>query len=149
MRKKIIFLVVILFSLLGIFFVWQNNFCKKVCFNNNCFLVELAQTQKEISRGLMFRDSLAQNRGMLFIFEVQGVYDFWMKNTKIPLDIIWLNEEKEVVFIKNNAPPCQEDFCPSIRPNIEASYVLEINAGLAEKIGLKNGDKFVFPIFID
>jgi len=109
--------------------------------------VELARSQEEITRGLMFRESLAQNRGMLFIFGVPGVYDFWMKNTKIPLDIIWLNDKKEVVFIKNNAQPCKEDFCLPIGPDTEVNYVLELNAGLAEKVGLKIKSQLEFENF--
>jgi uncharacterized protein len=138
-----IFLFLCLFFL-GIFFIYKNNFEKKVCFGDDCFIVELAKTQKKISQGLMFRESLAQNRGMLFIFSQSGVYNFWMKNTKIPLDIIWLNDKKEIVFLANNVAPCYEEFCPSINPGEKAKYVLEINAGLAEKIGLKIRDRADF-----
>ncbi len=114
---------------------------EKVCFNDNCFYVELAQTKEERENGLMFRTDLAENRGMLFIFDQEGTYSFWMKNTLIPLDIIWLDENKEAVFIKNNAQPCEEKKCPGIYPNRKAKYVLEINGGMADKINLKIGDK--------
>ena len=67
-----------------------------------------------------------------------------MKNTLIPLDIIWINANNEVVFISENTIPCEKDFCPSIEPVREAKYVLEINGGLVEKIGLKIGDKLEF-----
>ncbi len=148
MKIKIFSIAVFLcIFLVAAFFIWQNNYPKKVCFGDNCFLVELAQTPEEINRGLMFKENLAQNRGMIFIFETSGVYDFWMKNTRIPLDIIWINDKKEVVFIENSAQPCKEDFCPSIGPGREANYVLEINAGLAEKIGLKAGSQLVFRNF--
>ena len=142
-------LVAIIFCVLfaGLFFVFNVNRGKKVCFGKDCFLVELAQTQEELSQGLMFRESLAQNRGMLFIFATQGVYNFWMKNTKIPLDIIWINDKKEVVFIKNSAQPCEEYFCLPIEPGVEADFVLEVNAGLAEKIGLKTESKLIFRNF--
>ena len=148
-KKTKALLAAIIFCVLfaGLFFVFNINRGKKVCLGDNCFLVELAQTQEKISRGLMFKESLAQNRGMLFIFRAQGVYNFWMKNTKIPLDIIWINDKKEVVFIKNSAQPCKEDFCPLIEPGAEANYVLEVNAGLAEKIGLKAGSKLIFRNF--
>jgi uncharacterized protein len=145
MKRKVfaIFFFLCFFSL-GIFFIYKNNFEKNVCFGDNCFIVELAKTEKKISQGLMFRESLASNRGMLFIFAQPGIYSFWMKNTKIPLDIIWLNDKKEVVFLANNVVPCYQEFCPSINPGERAKYVLEINAGLAEKIGLKMGDKLNF-----
>lgn len=114
----------------------------RVCFENNCFNVEIAETDSERSRGLMFREKLDLDKGMLFIFEEEGEYSFWMKNTLIPLDIVWINEVKEVVFIGENARPCTEEYvCPSINPGKNAKYVLEINAGIAEKIGLKIGDK--------
>jgi len=115
---------------------------KSVCFAENCFFVEIADTPEKQTKGLMYRESLDENRGMLFIFDKQGNYSFWMKNTLIPLDIIWLNENKEVVFMENNARPCKET-CPSINPNQKAKYVLEINSGLANKINLKIGDKVV------
>jgi uncharacterized protein len=132
------------FFFLGTFFIYKNNFEKKVCFGDNCFIAELAKTEKKISQGLMFRDSLAPDRGMLFIFGQSGVYNFWMKNTKIPLDIIWLNDKKEIVFLADNVAPCYQEFCPSINPGEKAKYVLEINAGLAEKLRLKMGDKADF-----
>ena len=116
---------------------------KSVCFAENCFFVEIADTPEKKSQGLMYREKLAENRGMLFIFDKEGNYSFWMKNTLIPLDIIWLNENKEVVFIKNNAQPCQNE-CPAIKPDAEAKYVLEINSGLANKINLNLGDKLIF-----
>lgn len=99
----------------------------------------------ERSRGLMYREGLDSDKGMLFIFEKEGEYPFWMKNTLISLDIIWINENKEVVFISENAQPCSEEYsCPSISPGKNAKYVLEINGGTSERIGLKIGDKANF-----
>ncbi|MFH1894615.1 MAG: DUF192 domain-containing protein [Patescibacteria group bacterium] len=148
-KKTKALLAAIIFCVLfaGVFFAFNINRGKKVCFGGNCFLVELAQTQEEIELGLMYKESLAQNRGMLFIFKTRGVYNFWMKNTKIPLDIIWINNKKEVIFIKNSAQPCGRDFCPLIEPGAEANYVLEVNAGLAEKIRLKAGSQLIFRNF--
>jgi len=117
---------------------------ERVCFEEDCFYVELAQTPEQRNRGLMFRNKLEENRGMLFVFDHEGVYSFWMKNTFIPLDIIWLNENKEVVYIEKNAQPCLEDKCPSFKPDKEAKYVLEINGGMVDKIGLKLGDYLTF-----
>lgn len=116
----------------------------QVCFENSCFYVELAATPEERNRGLMFRENLDLDKGMLFVFDKEGDYPFWMKNTLIPLDIIWINENKEVVFIKENAQPCGEQFCPEIEPAQNAKYVLEINGGQSEKIGLIVGKKFDF-----
>jgi hypothetical protein len=115
----------------------------KACFASHCFLIELAKTDTEKERGLMFKSQLDKDRGMLFIFNKEGVYPFWMKNTLIPLDIIWINKEKSIVFINKNSQPCNNIDCPLINPQVEASYVLEINAGISDEIGLKPGDSFV------
>lgn len=120
------------------------NEIKKACFGDSCFTVELARTQEEHSLGLMFRESLEQDRGMLFVFEENGNYSFWMKNTLIPLDIIWIDENNKVVFVYKKAQPCREDPCPSISPGSEARYVLEINAGAARGAGIAPGDKVNF-----
>jgi poly-gamma-glutamate synthesis protein (capsule biosynthesis protein) len=116
----------------------------RVCFKENCFLVEIADTAEERTKGLMYRENLAGNRGMLFIFSKEGLYSFWMKNTLIPLDIIWLNQNKEVVFMAKNSQPCGEKNCTGIKPDKEAKYVLEINGGLSDKINLKIGDRLIF-----
>ena len=118
----------------------------KVCFQDFCFEVEIAKTAAERKQGLMFRKTLDENKGMLFDFGKQGKYSFWMKNTLIPLDIIWLNKDREVVFIKNNVQPCSEEKCESTMPDKEAIYVLEINAGMADKIGLSIDAKMIFEI---
>ena len=94
----------------------------------------------------MFRENLEQDKGMLFIFQEEGEYSFWMKNTLIPLDIIWINQNKEVVFIKKNFEPCTQEVCPSVKPDKKAKYVLELNVGTVEQIGLKIGDKIIFDI---
>jgi uncharacterized protein len=145
-KKVKVILGFIIFSVffIGLFFIWEDRRLEKVCFKNNCFLAELADDQEKIADGLMHRDSLGQDRGMLFIFGRPGIYDFWMKNMLISLDIIWLDENKKVVFIAKNAQPCGESLCQSINPNTKASYVLEINGGLAEKINLGIGDQAAF-----
>jgi hypothetical protein len=119
----------------------QEDHEKKVCFNQTCFNVEIADSFSEKSRGLMFRDSLDKNKGMLFVYETPGIYSFWMQNTQIPLDIIWISQEKEVIHIET-AYPCE--ICTGISPEKQALYVLELNAGTAEKIGLKTGHKIIF-----
>jgi uncharacterized membrane protein (UPF0127 family) len=116
----------------------------RVCFRETCFDVEIADSDEERSKGLMFRDSLGINNGMLFVFDKEDIYDFWMKNTKIPLDIIWLNKEKEVVYTHKNTPPCPENVCFSIVPSKKALYVLELNSGVIEKIDLSINDKLEF-----
>jgi len=146
--KKVFLEIIIIFLILaGIFmFFWlkkQKMEIMQICFNEQCFLAEIAKTKAQRTKGLMFRDSMAEDKAMLFVFEKPGVYNFWMKNCKIPLDIIWLDENYKVVAISPNNQPCGVDDCPSI-PGVFAKYVLEINAGLASKIGLSEGD-FLTP----
>ena len=113
----------------------------KVCFEGNCFKIELALTQDEQAKGLMFREELARNEGMLFIFGKEQNRSFWMKNVLIPLDIIWLNKEKEAVLINKNVQPCNADNCQPIYSEKPVQYFLEINADTADKIGLEIGSK--------
>ena len=80
------------------------------------------------------------------MFETEGNYPFWMKNTLIPLDIIWINARNEIVFIAENAQPCKEDLCPNIDPEANAKYVLEINGGLSNNFGFKVNDKINLKI---
>ncbi len=106
---------------------------------------ELAYTDETRSRGLMYRESLAPDAGMLFVFPVAEPQSFWMKNTKIPLDLIWLNERKEIVYFVT-AEPCKKDPCESYGPMQKAKYVLEVNAGFAKKHGLKLGMQMEFTL---
>ena len=147
--KQITVFLLILFVAAGLayilFFTEKNNQKQtQLCFENNCFDVELALTSKEKSQGLMFRDYLEKNKGMLFVFATEEEYGFWMKDTAIPLDMIWLDEDKEVVFISKNNQPCNNNECPAINSDKKAKYVLELNGGTADKIGLEVGDKADF-----
>ena len=132
--------------LLMFLFPGANKEQDRVCFGESCYTVELARTPEEQSRGLMERQYLARDSGMLFIFPSEGVYPFWMKNTLIPLDIIWLDSNRSIVFISRNSQPCGTGECPSINPGKSARYVLELNGGTSDRIGLKEGDKAVFEI---
>lgn len=148
MKKKFlptVFLLLILFlTFIIILFYSHLKNQNQVCFKNNCFTVELAITAQEQARGLMFREKLAPDKGMLFIFKDEGEHSFWMKNTLMPLDIIWINKDKEAVYISENIQPCKLDYCPAIKPDKKAQYVLELNGGTVDKIGLEVGDKIIF-----
>lgn len=109
---------------------------------------ELADTTEKRARGLMYRQSLAHDRGMLFIFPEPQQWTFWMKNTKIPLDIIWMDQQKRIVYIERNVPGCgrSDDGCPQYQPTYDALYVLEVAAGMAEALKLQRGVKLQFQL---
>jgi len=109
---------------------------------------ELADTPQKRAEGLMYREHLAADRGMLFTFSQAQAWVFWMKNTKIPLDLIWMNEKKEIVHIEPRVPICTrtDDSCPQYRPNEGALYVLELAAGRAESLKLQRGSKLQFKV---
>lgn len=118
---------------------------KKVCIKDICVQAEIADSEAKKTRGLMYRESLAWESGMLFIFDEEALHSFWMKNTLIPLDMIWIDSDKNIVDITQNALPCKEQQeCKSIIPTAEVKYVLEVNSGFSEKNKIEVGDKAVF-----
>ncbi len=92
------------------------------------FETELADTPEKRIQGLMSRSSLDKNKGMLFSFEKEGFHAIWMKNTLLPLDIIWISKDQRVVDVQSLSP-CTEDPCPSFRPRSPAKFILEVNKG--------------------
>lgn len=88
----------------------------------------------------MFVEKLPEDEGMLFTYNQEWIYSFWMKNTLIPLDIIWFNKDKKIVDIQT-MQPCETDECPSYTPKWKAQYVLEVNAGLMQKYRIQTGIK--------
>jgi uncharacterized membrane protein (UPF0127 family) len=142
---KMLILVFLIIILAYLFFYQTNillapeserNLQPEVCFNSRCILVEIVRKSAELEKGLMFRSYLGRNKGMLFVFEKEGIYPFWMKNTFIFLDIIWIDKNNKIVFIKKNAQPClpaqigEDIVCPLVDPRVDAKYVLEINTGV-------------------
>jgi uncharacterized membrane protein (UPF0127 family) len=106
--------------------------------------VELATTEDERAVGLMYRESLAPDAGMLFLFDTPEARPFWMKNCHFPLDIVHLTREGTVVDVLANVPPCAADPCPSYLPKAASTTVLEFNGGAAAKSGLVLGAKVRF-----
>lgn len=111
------------------------------------FNVETAVTSEQKGRGLSGRERIADHEGLLFVFQYPGRYGFWMKDMNFAIDIIWIDENKKVVDITENALPASyhppmEMFSP-VHP---ALYVLEINAGLARKYGIEVGDDVIMSI---
>jgi uncharacterized protein len=109
---------------------------------------EVADTPKKRAEGLMYREHLAKDRGMLFTFGQAQPWTFWMKNTKIPLDIVWMNEKKQIIHIARNVPICTrtDDSCPQYQPNDPALYVLELGGGEADRLKLEKGTKLQFRV---
>ena len=108
--------------------------------------VEVMINDEDRAMGLMFRPSLAEDRGMLFFFENPDFHGIWMKNCKFPIDIVWLDEEKKVVDVKEGAPPCRADPCPVYQPMRRASWVVEINSGQAKRERLVRGAAVRFDL---
>ena len=106
--------------------------------------VEIASDDATREQGLMYRDQLPNDRGMVFFFPKAGNYPFWMKNTLIPLDMLWIDDQKKIVHVEKNVPPCKADPCPSYDPGAFATYVLEVAAGVAGRHGLANGQPLRF-----
>lgn len=105
------------------------------------FTVRLALTREEQVRGLMFVEELPADEGMLFIFPSEGPRAFWMKNTRIPLDIFYFDDDLALVSVAENARPCVRDPCPNYPSEGPARYVLELNAGAAASLGVERGDR--------
>ncbi len=103
--------------------------------------IEIADTDYEIQTGLMYRNTMLSNRGMLFVFDNEEMRYFYMKNTKIPLDLIFIGSDKKIVSFQKNAKPLDESALPSKGP---AQYVLEVNAGLVDQWGLTIGEQVEF-----
>ena len=111
-----------------------------VVLNGERFTVELAETVDQQALGLMFREEMADDHGMLFIFPVEAMRGFWMKNTRIPLDIFYFDADLRLVSVSENARPCKTQRCPGYPSKGPAKYVLELNAGKAAELGARVGD---------
>ncbi|MEN1728072.1 MAG: DUF192 domain-containing protein [Pseudomonadota bacterium] len=111
-----------------------------VDFEGHRYFVDIADDDESRAMGLMFVDEMDENRGMFFIFPRVAPRSFWMRNTRIPLDIIYLDSDLRVVSIAD-AIPCRTQRCPSYPSDGPAQFVLELNAGQAEAIGLGPGDQ--------
>ncbi len=124
--------VFILYIIVNNYFYEINTITPKVCSETSCFTVELARTPAERQQWLMFRETLDEEYGMLFVFSGAELHSFWMKNTLIPLDIVWIDDNFTVVQVVN-AQPCITDPCTIYTPQTWSTYVLEIAAGMASK----------------
>ncbi|WP_036379515.1 DUF192 domain-containing protein [Muricauda sp. MAR_2010_75] len=105
------------------------------------FDIEIADTDYETQTGLMYRASMEENQGMLFIFPKEAMHSFYMKNTEFPLDIIYIDGNQKIASFQKNAQPYNESSLPS---KVPVQYVLEVNAGVSDQLGLQVGDSISF-----
>ncbi len=142
--KKVVFILVFVFlGVLSVYILIDDSDRATICLNRGCFSVEIVQTPETRIQGLSFRESLGGDEGMLFVFEESGNYSFWMKDMKFPLDIIWINENFEVVYIEQGVPVC-EGFCEIYSSPYDSKYVLEVQSGIVKKKNIFIGDLLVF-----
>ncbi len=146
MKKTTILVLCVL--LMVIFLLFYNSYKSQnitsVYFDDVKVSVEVAESQDEITKGLMYREELGENEGMLFIFQDEKERTFWMKNMLIPLDMIFLDSEKNIVQIVKNAEPCTESLCPLYSSQFLSKYVIEVNSGFADKPNIQVGQEVSF-----
>lgn len=141
--KKYSLIVIFITALLIFNYSYASKNIKRIYINKIYIDAELAISDEEKVRGLMFRKNLKANQGMLFIFDNLDLYSIWMKNMNFAIDIIWISEDKMIVDIIKYAQPCKKN-CPSLMPKDRAMYVLEVVSGFTEKNNIEIGDKVKF-----
>jgi len=140
MHFKFIYLIFNFFLIS--FYTFSNEKIEVSIYNKNItFNVEVAKTIEERRIGLMYRKNLLNNEGMLFIFPREKIIQLWMKNTYIPLDVIFISENKVIVDIKKNMEKLSETI---VKSKVKSRYALEFNAGLINKLDIEIGDKVLF-----
>ena len=113
---------------------------------NKIVHAEIADTFAKQIFGLMGRKSMPEDQGMLFVFNDDLIEKFWMFNTSIPLDMIWIDSGKSIIYIQQNAQPCPVYNCPTYGPDLPARYVLEVNANYTVENNVSVGDKVYFNL---
>ncbi len=116
-----------------------------VVLNGSELTVEIADTPETRRTGLMHRTELTKNSGMLFVYDSARSVSFWMKNTLIPLDILYFDADLKLTQIYADTPPCKSDPCPTYPSTQPTKYVLELNAGESAKIGATIGSEITLP----
>jgi uncharacterized protein len=106
--------------------------------------VELMVKDEDRAMGVMFRPSLPEDHGLLFVFDQPDFHGFWMKNCRFPIDMVWLDADRRVVHVAESVPPCTKDPCPVYSPMRRASFVLEVSAGQARREKAAIGSRLEF-----
>jgi uncharacterized membrane protein (UPF0127 family) len=107
---------------------------------------EVELSELDMQKGMMFRDSLARGRGMLFVHKTPSLYQYWMYQVRIPLDIVWMDSSHRIVEISPDTPPCKTkaSLCPNYGGHQTAQFVLELGGGEARRLGLSLGQTLEF-----
>jgi len=145
-NKKYLFIIVTFLLIIGGFFLLAKKPQQKsteILINNKKLQIEIMQTEEEKAKGLSDRKNLCSNCGLLFVYDSEGIYSFWMRRMYFDIDILWLNKDRVVDIIYDAKKPTAEEFeSPRIiyQSKVPADKVLEVNAGWVEKNGIKIGD---------
>jgi uncharacterized membrane protein (UPF0127 family) len=111
-----------------------------VTLSNFTLVADIADTNELRSKGLSVKDTLNETEGMLFVFSTEREHSFWMKGMKFPIDIIWIDDDKEVVHVEHSLEPCAPNsFCQTYKPDRDSLYVLETVAGFAQRHNVTDG----------
>jgi uncharacterized protein len=116
----------------------------QVQFGKVTLSVEVAKSAADQQKGLSDRDAMANDHGMLFVFDSEATWGFWMKDMRFSLDIIWFDSQRHVVYVEKSLTPCTPQDCPIYTPPTKAMYVLEVNAGFIQNHKIALGDTFQF-----
>ncbi len=138
----IVFCLIVFMLVRGTAPIPQNSDIKSVRLGGVEVEVELAISQQDQAKGLSGRESLAEDKGMLFIFSTPGKYFFWMQGMNFPIDMIWINENMEIIYMEKNVS--HEDYMSTYGPDQNAQYVLEVVSGFSDQHKLQIGDKVIF-----
>ncbi len=150
-KKRVIFLVLMALLLISgamMFNAPRQTEIIEVRFPSGAKLqAEVADTPEKLLFGLAFREGLPEDGGMIFLFDKSGLHKVWTKGFKFPVDLIWVDESKQIVYVKEAAMPCVEDPCPWHGPPPEnARYVIETNMGFIQKAEAEVGTDLIFAL---
>lgn len=147
MQKRVILAIFLLFLILAFLLISNSNSERiQICFDNTCIYAEVARTDEEKRLGLMYRKNLDSDSGMLFPYKDEVMPAFWMKNMNFPIDIIWIDKYKKILYIHENVQPCKTEICESYIPEKPIMYVLEVNANFSHKNNLNIGKEVKFNL---
>ena len=140
MVKRIALVLAGAFLLFTLWYYFKNPLTTKATIAGHVFYVEVAATPKAREQGLSGRQSLAQNEGMLFVYQDQALHGFWMRGMNFPLDFIWIRDKTVVQLNKNVPSPLQGGSLEVLEPSVPVDMVLEVNAGTIDRLGIVPGD---------